>query len=164
MRHFSSLHIVLRQGKSKRETSGRGKKQISVCQNQGPLHAPVSAQRQPATASSHSPVRTVEELRQTTANGPWNVTQCSTRSSARLAFTHTHICDNTQLLQLMKEELKICRKIWKWEFNKKKKSSLQGMFAFVLETHIVRFSGFSFIIHIIFYFIIYSSVIKSFFN
>lgn len=38
------------------------------------------------------------------------------------------------------------------------------MFAIVLETHVVRCSGFSFIIHIIFYFIIYSSVIKSFFN
>lgn len=168
MRNFSSLQTVLKQGKSKRETSGAG----------GETNKCVSESRPPSRTSErpasgrHSllPLSGTYSRGASADHSKWAVkcySMLNTLLSPACVHTHTHahsthIRDNTQLLQLMKEELKICGKIWKWEF--KKKLSLQRVFAFVLETHIVRFSGFSFIIHIIFYFIIYSSAIKSFFN
>lgn len=84
----STQKAGLKEGKV-REKSGERQRRRE--QDRGPLHAPVSAHRRLITTTSHSTVRTVKELLQTTANGPWNVTQCSTRSSARFAFTHTRI-------------------------------------------------------------------------
>lgn len=69
-------------------------------QDWGPLHAPVSAHCMLIVTASRSTIHTVKELLQATANGPWNVTQCSTRSSAWFAFTHTYKC--TQSQQLMR--------------------------------------------------------------